>query len=193
MSIKKVRYIARNVEINQEFYFSTAETRLKVNDIYNSSWFGSVLWNLFCPAATRIESAYNRSLKVMINLPIATHRELIEPLSGRHHVKFLLIKRFLQMIKKIRTSEKPILRTLLATVEDNLKSTTGRNLRCIMLLTDRSSVQEVEIKDIEEVLYQAVDDDRRWRVELVQILLEAREEEELEDPDLELLEWLCTD
>ena len=97
MTIKKARYIAQNIEINQEFYFSAAETRLKVNDVYNSSWFGSVLWNLFCPAAVRIESAYNRSLKVMMNIPIATHRELIEPLSGRHHVKLLLIKRFLHM------------------------------------------------------------------------------------------------
>ena len=43
MNMKKGRYIARNIEINQEFYFAALETKIKVNNIYNSSWFGSVL------------------------------------------------------------------------------------------------------------------------------------------------------
>ena len=59
-----------------------------------------------------------------------------------------------------------------------------------MLLTERDSV---EIKDIEEVVYQSVNEDRRWRVELVEILLQAREKDGMEDSDLELLEWLCID
>ena len=177
MNIKKARYIAKTIEINQEFYFSAAETRLKINDIYNSSWFGSVVWNLFCPASVKVESSYNRSLKVMMKLPVETHRELIEPLSGRQHVKLLLIRRFLQMIRKMKTSNKPILRTLLATVEDDTKSTTGRNMRCIMLLTERSSIQEVEVEDIEKLVYHKVKEERQWRVELVELLLLAREEE----------------
>ena len=41
MSIKKARYVSRNIELNQEFYFSTAETRMTNNEVYNSSWFGS--------------------------------------------------------------------------------------------------------------------------------------------------------
>ena len=43
-----------------------------------------------------------------------------------------------------------------------------------MLLTERNSVQEVDIKDIEEVVYKSVDENRRWRVELVEIILQAR-------------------
>ena len=43
MSIKKAKYISKNVQLNQEFYFATEETKLKINDVYNSSWFGSTL------------------------------------------------------------------------------------------------------------------------------------------------------
>ena len=69
MDIKKARYIAKNIEINQEFHFSSSETKLRINDIYNSSWFGSVIYDLFSPAAVRLESAYNCSVKCMLNLP----------------------------------------------------------------------------------------------------------------------------
>ena len=59
MNQKKAKYINRNCEINQELHFSDMETKLLVNDLYNSSWFGSVLWDLYGSAATKIESCYN--------------------------------------------------------------------------------------------------------------------------------------
>ena len=54
---KKAKYISRSCEINQqELYFAENETLLTVNDIYNSSWFGSVLWDYY---STSFESCYN--------------------------------------------------------------------------------------------------------------------------------------
>ena len=81
MRIKNARYVSKNIEINQEFYFAAPETRLIINDIYNNSWFGSVVWDLFCPAAVKLESSWNRSIKITMDLPYGTHRGLIEPLS----------------------------------------------------------------------------------------------------------------
>jgi hypothetical protein len=178
MNIKRARYISKNIEINQEFHFAAAET---------------VLWDLCSPAAIRLESSYNRSMKVMMNLPLATHRELIEPLSQRQHVKTTFLRRFLQMTKKMRESEKPILRTLLSTLENNTSSTTGRNLRSILLITNKSSIHEVDLSDVENLVYRPVEEEREWRVELVELLLVEREQGGLEDSDLEWLEWLCTD
>jgi len=77
----------------------------KVIDLYNNnSWFGSVIWDLFCPAAVKLESSWNRSMKITLDLPYSTHRGLIEPLSDRRHLKRVLLRRFLQMITKIRSS-----------------------------------------------------------------------------------------
>ena len=73
MNIKKAKYISNYIKINQEFHFSSPETKLKINEIYNYSWFGSVLYNLFSPGAVRLESSYNRSVKCMLDLPLATH------------------------------------------------------------------------------------------------------------------------
>ena len=70
MDIKKAKYISKNIEINQEFHFSSPETKLK---IYNYSWFGSVLCNLFSPGAVKLDSSYNRSVKCMLDNSLETH------------------------------------------------------------------------------------------------------------------------
>ena len=130
MEIKKAKFVSKNIEINQEFYFAAEETKLTVNDSYNSSWFGSVLWDLFSPEAVKLESSWNRNVKIMLDLPHATHRGLIEPLSKRKHLKRVLMKRFLMMIASIRVSEKPVLKTILKVTEHNSNSTTGKNICC---------------------------------------------------------------
>ena len=113
MSIKKAKYVAKNVQLNQEFYFATEETKLKINDVYNSSWFGSTLYNIYSEETVKLESSYNRSVKIMMDLPFGTHQGLIEPLSERQHLQKTLVRRFLVMIDSIRKSRKPILRCLL--------------------------------------------------------------------------------
>jgi hypothetical protein len=112
MSIKTAKYVSKNIEINQELSFAASKTRLKINSIYNLSWYGSTLWNLFGSNAIKVESSYNRSIKCSLNFPYATHRYLIKPISGRRHVKWLLISRFLKYMEKIEKSKKPILKVL---------------------------------------------------------------------------------
>ena len=193
INVKMGRYVGKNMELNQEFSFAAHDTKIRINNIYNSSWYGSALWDLFSPASVKIESAYNRSMKVSMKLHYATHRELIEPISQSRHVKLIFIKRFLHMITQIRSSTKPILKCLLSASELDTRSTTGRNLRNIMLLLDKCSIQEILLTDIENLLYCEVPEERKWRVELVELFLMEREQEGLDEDDLELLDWLCTD
>ena len=44
MLAKRARYISRNIELTQEFYFAAHDTKLLLNDLYNSSWFESPLY-----------------------------------------------------------------------------------------------------------------------------------------------------
>ena len=44
IKVKNAQYIGKNLELNQEFYFSHPFTKLKLNQIYNSHYSGSVLW-----------------------------------------------------------------------------------------------------------------------------------------------------
>ena len=135
--IKRARFIQRTCEINQDLYFAAPQTKLLVNDIYNSSWYGSNIWDLFSSHSVRAESSYNRSVKVALGLPYNTHRSLIEQLSGRPHVRITLCKRFLCHIEAMKESKKIILHTLVRMTENNAQSTTGRNLRYISLTINK--------------------------------------------------------
>ena len=153
MDIKKARYVARNIELNQEFHFASEVSKLKINDVYNSSWFGSVLYNIYSSETVKLESAYNRSIKVMMDLPFETHRSLIEPVSERRHIRKTFASRFLVMINSIRKSKKNILKCLLSEIERDVRSISGRNLRMIMLHRDKSDISEVSVSDADKLPY----------------------------------------
>ena len=54
--IKRARYIERNCELNQEFYFVHPELKCKINGIYNSAFPGSILWDLTSDAVSFSET-----------------------------------------------------------------------------------------------------------------------------------------
>ena len=193
MNIKRAKYISKNIELNQELYFAAPESKMTINSIYNSSWFGSPLYSIFGTAAEKLEASYNRSIKIMMNLPLATHRSLIEPLSERHHLRRLFVKRFLQMTKSIRKSSKPILKTLLSTIEHDSRPVTGRNLRLIMLQSGRHDIYDIQLSDAEVILYHKLEDDDEWKLEMLKHLLEERELGGLDIEDTAWLDYLCCD
>jgi hypothetical protein len=88
------KYIEKNNELYQEFFFSHPKTRFKLNVIYNSHFTGSQLWDLFSREAEMIENTWNTSCRIMYELPLETHRYFVESVSGVPHARKLLYRRF---------------------------------------------------------------------------------------------------
>ena len=128
----------------------------------------------------------------MMDLPFETHRGLIEPLSGCDHVKRIFLKRFYQFISNIRSSRKPILRTLLSSIQLDTLSTTGRNLRGMMLLTGKCSIDDVTFDDLRTFSYFTRPEDDYWKIEMLQHLLEERNFSILDDEDTAWLNFLAS-
>jgi hypothetical protein len=137
IKVKAAKYIDKNNSIIQEFYFANPETKVKLNNIYNGHWTVSQLWRLGCEELVKLEGTYNRSANIMSDLPWATHRYLIEPLTGLPHVRKILVKRYLSFINMIRVSSKYALVQLLETILRDVRCTTGSNLRTIMLMAGK--------------------------------------------------------
>lgn len=127
----------------------------------------------------------------MLDLPYQTHRGLIEPLTRQKHQRSVFIKRFFVMTHKMRESKKPILRKLLSEIELDVLSTTGSNLRNIMLETSKSNIYEVELSDINRLCYFKLDEEEEWRIEMLKYLLEERRDRQLDSDDEEWMEFLC--
>ena len=100
--------------------------------IYNGHWTGSQLWRLGCEEIVKL------SVKIKYDLPCATQRYLIEPLTGLPHVRKILVKRFLSLINMIRMSSTYALVQLLETILRDVRCTTGSNLRTIMLMVGKT-------------------------------------------------------
>ena len=143
----------------------------------------------------KLEATYNKSIKIMFNLPWATHRNLIEPVTGVPHIRRTLVWRYLSFISKIQKSEKTSLRKLLNLVKSDVRTTTGSNLRSIMLLAGKNTIQEVLSSNI-DVEYHKLEEEQKWKTillgEIIDILndektIDGVEKQELED----ILEFLC--
>ena len=174
MKVKNAQYIGKNLELNQEFHFTHPSTKLKLNQIYNSHYSGCVLWNLFSPGALKMESTYNRSVKVMLDLPFATHRYLVEPLTETKHIKLVLIKRFLGFMDKIEKSGKTAIKILKQEAMSDVRSVTGSNYRNIMLLLGKTNVFDVKMEDSERLSYIMIEEMDRWKVPYIKEIIDIK-------------------
>ena len=95
---KRAAHISRNNEINQEFGFAHP-SKIKINNIFNTSFYGFVLWNLFMKEAERIEKTWNISQRVMLRLNFRAHCSFIYPLSETKNIIFSLYKRLIRFVQ----------------------------------------------------------------------------------------------
>ena len=81
---KRAIYIERNIEINQEFPSAHPEVKCKINRIYNSSFPGSVLYDLTSVPVSQLINSWSVSVRHMWELPVQAHRCLgyTAPLRG---------------------------------------------------------------------------------------------------------------
>ena len=194
--IKRAQYITKNIEMLKEFFFAHPETRLRTNQIYNSHFTGSPIWDLFSKEAGMVENSWNRSVRCMFDLPLQTHRSLIEPVSNVKHVKFLLMKRFLSFLSQIKNSDKAAPKVLLECIKCDTRSITGSNLRNILLLTDKDKINDLAVSDIEKMKYHELSENDAWRVDAILELMSNSNRLQLMASQMmreieEILEHIC--
>ena len=75
--VKRAKYIERNVELQQEFPSAHPSFLCKINRIYNSSFPGSVLFDLSSKSTQQLINSWSISLRHMWGLPATAHSYLI--------------------------------------------------------------------------------------------------------------------
>ena len=66
--IKRARFIEKNMEICQEFGYAHPEVKCKINSIYNSSFPGSVLFDLSSDSVKQLVNSWSVSVRNMLNV-----------------------------------------------------------------------------------------------------------------------------
>ena len=133
----------------------------------------------------------------MMDVPISTHRNLIEPISRYPHLRIVLIKRFLKFMDQIRRSSKTVPKLLLHVIQTDVRSTTGSNLRKILLQTEKTQIEKIDVNDSRSIDYHKLVETDLWKVSLIRELTDVKfgeaHVENLTTEDIETtLEFLCT-
>ena len=196
MKVITAKYVDKNNTICQEFHFAHPKTKSTVNNIYNGHFTGSQLWKIDSKEYEKVISTYNRSVKIMFDLPWATHRRLIEPLTGDKHVSRILVRRYMSFINKIEKSSKSSLKQLLEVVKNDVRLTTGHNLRSIMMLAEKNTIEDLEVENADFDYYK-LEENEEWKANIAQEIIDIRhgglEVPGMEADELkEILDYICT-
>ena len=119
-----------------------------------------------------LEGTFNMNIKITHNLPCPTHRNLLPVISNVRPLRLTLSRRLLIFTQKIRQFHKPVLRQMMRLVENDTRTVTGRNLRSILLLTDRSTIRQLQPSDVDNVCYYG--EPEQWRVQSLLELIQIR-------------------
>ena len=171
---KRAKFIARNNELCQEFYFAHPRTKLHINNVYNSHFYGSPLWDLCCQETSMISNSWNTSFRKMFDIPRDSHRYLVEAVSDSKHLWTSIVKRFLTFCDQIRKSKKIALKNVFRTIEHDTRSITGSNLRHIMIKAKKNFIKDLNPFEDGDLSFCEIPDSEKWRVGLIHEITDVK-------------------
>ena len=99
ISVKRAKFIGKVHSLNQEFYFCNPNVVMNLYNIYNCSFYSSSLYDLFSSKLDQLYSTWNKTVRILFQLPLDTHTYLIETVSKSLHPKVMLSSRFVNFHK----------------------------------------------------------------------------------------------
>ena len=113
------------------------------------------------------------NLRIIYDLPRETHCWIVEQLTGGTHLLQMIYSRFCKYIQMVRKNKRAFLRDLYGIVKDDIRTTSGSNIRTILLSTGVDPRYQNKHKISGWCAYPPQDS---WTVPLLTSLMELRSE-----------------
>ena len=170
---KRGKFIGQVNSLLQELHFAASSVKMKLLNIYTTSFYGSSLWDIYSQEVTKLYSSWNVTVRNVYSLPWKTHRYLIQDISECVHPKTMLSTRFVKFLESVSKCEKSCVRYLGRIVKSDKRTLVGRTLAKLALECgcDVESLISTSVRRLE---YFQICDDERWRNPLLKELLETR-------------------
>ena len=181
------RYIEKNCDINQEFKFANPEIKTKINHIYNSTFPGSILWDLTSRNIQMLFNSWSVSVRHMWNIPLQTHKYLIEPLAGKH-AKVMIYSRYINFIKSIQKRTKIPVKYMYELIYQDTRTITGSNIREILNVNNEENILKINVNHMKNKMkFCKIPIEEEWRVDMIKELTNVKQHNlniEFENGDL---------
>ena len=173
--VKRAQFIERNCELNREFPLAHPDVKSKINRIFNSSFPGSVLWDLSGINTTQLINSWSVVVRHMWSLPDNSHRFFIEALGGPH-AKLMLMCRYVNFVRNINKSSRPAAIYLLNRSMKNVNTVTCRNIHYILKETGESDILTVNIGQLKKNYhFVQMNPDDAWKIDFVREITNVKQ------------------
>ena len=186
-------------EIIQQFGYLNPDLVVKLLTVYSTALYGSNLWQVNSSEHLQLNKAWNTAIKIIWDLPFATHTKFLESLSPVPHLESVLTGRYIGFIDNLLRSSNPALNFIFRSCKSNLSSKTGQNIEYMMkkhkvdslvdLVTEKDSLKKQRVYPLPE--------EESWKITLIKEIALAKMGQldiEFDENNLdEILEAICTD
>ena len=168
-SVKRGKFIGKINSLMQEFSYSDPKVKIRIFNIFATSFYGSGLWDLTSNEVDRIYKSWNVAVRMAFGVPPTTHRYLIEYLSGALHPKTMLSGRYSKFVDSLCMSSKVEV-ALLANmaVQDN-RTVMGKTVSRLKQELNSDVLTSNLVK--KNLKYFPVPQDEEWRLPFLDELL----------------------
>ena len=170
---KRGKMIGKVNSLLQELHFTAPDVKMKLLNIYVTSFYGSSLWNIYSAEVNRIFTSWNVTVRNVFGLPWTTHRYFIEGISECTHPKALICGRFVRFLESVSQCNNTSVRFLSNLVWNDRRTLAGRTLTKIAAdcKVDRASLSS---KDARKLVYKEPTTENSWRLQLLKELMNTR-------------------
>ena len=173
--VKRASFIERNCDILQDFHFAHPQVKSRINRIYNSSFPGSVLWDLSSKNVQQLINSWSVATRFMWDLPWDSHRYFVEELGGTH-AKNMLFSRYVTFVQSLVRSDKFIVQFLFQLCKKNVMSVTGQNIRHILTETGSEDILKLKASDIKRKFkFCEIKNEDKWKVDIIKELTNVKQ------------------
>ena len=182
----------------QQFGYLQPELVVKLLSVYSTALYGSNLWQVNSPEHLQLTKSWNTAMKIIWELPFATHTRFLESLSPVPHLESVLTGRYLGFLKSFLRSENCALTLIFSSCSSDMSSKTGQNIKYMQDKHKMDSMAKLVAKknNLKKLRVYSLPEEENWKVSLmkeVALVRKGQLELDFEDKNLEeILEAICT-
>ena len=122
---------------NLPFSFASPVEVLRAVKVFAGDLYGAMLWKLSGDLAKQVYHAWNTCIKLVWQVPRATHTYFVERLldCGLSHVRTDILARYVKYLTSLRSSPSMEVVVLANLVARDVRTTTGANLHFLGEMT----------------------------------------------------------
>ena len=186
-------------EPKQAYGFYNPAMILEIISIFGCSFYGSPLWSLNSDEHLKLNRSWNTVIKMVWDLPFATHKRFLESLTNIPHLQSMLHGRYLGFIGNLKNTSKPHLQIIFNICKSDLSCNTGQNIDFLSREWDTQDLDSLISKKhlVKSSRINPLEEDEEWKIKMIEEMTLSKLgflEKECDANDTEImLEIICTE